>query len=557
VLAASALLSSGRSENDNQSTFVVMQGPLTISVTSSGSIKNREQRIVKNEVEGSTTILWLIDEGKQVKKGDLLVELDSSKLQDNKTQQQITVLNAESAFIRARENLAVTKSQAESDIAKAELDHKFARIDLKKYLEGEYPQELQQAEADIKLAKEELQRAEDKKDWSEKLAEEGYITRIELQADELAWERSRLDLELAEGKLKLLKEYTHTRRLDELNANLEQAQMALERTKRKASADVVQAEAELKAKEQEYERQKSKLDKVNDQLAKCKITAPVAGMVVYASTSSGHWRVNAEPLQEGTQVRERQDLIYLPTTDSMMAEVKIPESSLRKISAGMPVRVTLDAVPGKVFTGKVGKIAMLPDAQSVWLNPDLKVYNTEIYLDDGSDLRPGMNCQAEIIVKRFNDAIYVPVQSVVRLSGRHVVYQPGDSEPVPKPVEVGLDNNQMIRIVKGLKPGEKVLLAPPLAAAGETAHEDTNQQEQKQEQAEKPAVEGTAPESGGSDEGSHTSSSGFDPEKFRNMSQEERRKAFESLTDEEKEKLRRSRRGGGRGGDRGRRGASP
>ena len=451
-------------------TFVTRRGPLVISVTESGTIKNREQIIVKSEVQGRNTILWLIEEGVSVNKGDRLVDLDSSKLEEQKVQQQIVVLNAEAGYIRARENLAVTESQGKSDVAKAELVSKFAKLDLEKYLKGEYPQELRQAQAQITIADEELQRATDKLKWSRDLAGEGYITRTELEADKLAAKRSKLDLELAEGQLGLLKEYTHKRKVEELESDISQAKMALDRVKRKAGADEVQAEAEFKAKDSEFTRQKSKLDMTGRQITKCKIAAPVAGMVVYATTGKGNRRGNVEPLDEGQDVRERQELIYLPTTTSMIAEVKVHESSLRKVREQMPARIQVDALPGKSFSGRVAKIGLLPDAISRFMNPDLKVYSTQVYVDgDGRGLRAGMTCRVEIIVEQYDSATYVPVQSVVRLAGRHVVYVPGPDGPEPRPVEIGLDNNRVVHILNGLSEGQEVLLAPPLSPADRQA----------------------------------------------------------------------------------------
>jgi len=89
------LIRSGLNEKDlsNLATFIVQKGPLTISVTESGTIKPRDQMIIKNEVEGKTSILWLIPEGTEVKQGDLLVELDASQLLDEKINQQISVQN--------------------------------------------------------------------------------------------------------------------------------------------------------------------------------------------------------------------------------------------------------------------------------------------------------------------------------------------------------------------------------------------------------------------------------------------------------------------------------
>ena len=99
-----------------------------------------------------------------------------------------------------------------------------------------------------------------------------------------------------------------------------------------------------------------------------------------------------------------------------------------------------------------------------WMNPDIKVYPAEVYIDgDASSLRPGMTCRVDIIVEEFSDALYIPVQSVVRVNNQPVVYVDGVNGPESRPVEIGLDNDRMIRIVSGLAEDEKVLLMPPLA----------------------------------------------------------------------------------------------
>jgi len=444
-------------------TVEVRRGPLTISVVESGAIKSKEQVSLKSEVEGQTTIIYLVPEGTEVKQGDLLVELDASNLEDARVDQQIRVQNAEAAFIQARENLAVVKNQAESDISAAELDYQFAQEDVTKYLEGEYPQQQREADSRITIAREERERASEKLEWSERLYKEKYISQIELEADRLTFKRAELDHELAVAAKDLLENYTHTRQLAQLNSDVEQTQMALERAKLRANADIVQAEAELSAKDSEFRQQQSKLEKVVRQIGKTKIFAPRDGLVVYATSAQGGRHRRQEPLEEGQAVRERQELIYLPSADSMMAEVQIHESSLEKVQPGLSVRVSVDALPGQVFMGRVGKIAPLPDAQSAWLNPDLKVYPTEIYLGGRHpELRTGMSCQAEILVEKLADAVYVPIHAVVRRGGQPTVYVRAGGGFEPRTVEIGLDNNSMVHIASGLEAGEIVSLAPPL-----------------------------------------------------------------------------------------------
>ena len=289
----------GEKRDDGQPVYEVERGPLTISVTESGSIKAREQVVLKSQLEGQTSVLYVVPEGTRVTNGTLLVELDASQLEDTKINQQIQVENAQAAYITAQENLEVVKNKAQSDVERAELDYEFAQLDLRKYTEGESLRDLNEAKARITLARQDLERAAEELKWSRILYEEEYLAETEMRADELAREKAKYDLDLALENLRVLEEYTYERTLTEMKSNVRQTEMALERAKRKASADVVQAEADLRAKESEYNRQASKLEKIIDQISKTKIFAPADGLVVYATSAKGGCRGNDEPLAEG------------------------------------------------------------------------------------------------------------------------------------------------------------------------------------------------------------------------------------------------------------------
>lgn len=442
-------------------------GPLVINLVESGTVKPREQIIIKSRVEGKATILYLIQEGTKVRQGELLVELDTSTIQDNKVNQEITVQNTESSYVQATENLEVVKNQAKADTEKAELTLRFGQEDLKKYKDGEYPKVYKEYVGKITLAEEELQRARDKLKWSEQLFKEKYLSETELRSDQLAQKRCELDVQTTTANLSLLENYTYKRQIDELASNVSQAAMALERIRRSASANIVQAEAQLKARELELNRQKQKLEKLNQQIEMSKIYAPADGLVIYSTSARTSWRGNAEPLAEGQEVFERQELIYLPTADTYIGEIRVHETNLKKIYLGLPVRVRVDALPGQIFMGKITRIAPLPDAQVMFMNPDLKLYATTVEIEGGANvLKSGMNCEAEIIVEQHREVVHVPVQCVVRESGSPVVYVKRSTGGTEKrKVELGNDNNRMIHIVSGLREGEEVLLTPPLEVA--------------------------------------------------------------------------------------------
>ena len=114
----------------------------------------------------------------------------------------------------------------------------------------------------------------------------------------------------------------------------------------------------------------------------------------------------------------------------------------------------VDAFPGRVFDGRLVKIGILPDGQSAQLNPDLKLNKCENECDiKDITIRPGMSCDVELIKEAYEDALYVPVQCVVRVEGVPRVYVNDDGEWVPRIVRVGLDNNRMIHVLEGVRAG--------------------------------------------------------------------------------------------------------
>jgi HlyD family secretion protein len=553
IFLSGQFLKTKNSSELNGPTYEVKRGPLTISFVESGTIKARDQVILKNEVEGSTSITYIIPEGNRVKKDDLLIELDVSSLEDQKIDREIAVQNGEAAFIGAKESLAVVENQAKSDVDLATLTLDFAKQDIDKYIRGEYPYEVDKANADITLAEEELTRADDTLKWSEKLFSQSYISKTELQADELSKNKSQLNVELAKKSKELLNEYTYKRNLAKFQSDVNQAEMAMERTKRKANADVIQAQAELKAKESEFGRQKDKLAKVEDQIKKTKVYAPADGLVIYATSAKASGRhSSAEPLDVGRAVKEREELIYLPTGDSSKAEIMTHESNLKKTSKGLPAIITVDALQGKTFYGTIESIAPLPDAQSMWMNPDLKVYTTEIYID-GNDptLRTGMSCQAEIIVKQYQDALYIPIQAVIKIGTAFTVYVKSGKSFQPRQVKLGLDNNKVVHILEGLKEGDIILLNPPFksttAGSQNRSPSEQSSEENRDGMQEKIAqgLNNVETNQRPADANQNASAGASNAEKgkrqIENMTPEQReemRKKYEQMTPEEREKAR-------------------
>jgi HlyD family secretion protein len=441
----------------------VQRGDFLVSIIEGGTLKALHEVTVRSELEGVAKILSIVPEGTNVQMGDLLIELDSSDLRDRVNAQEVVYENTKFSYVQAKESLAIQQSVIESNIKDYELRVEFAQTDLEKYKEGDWPQMLKNVDARTTIAREETERAKERFKWTQELHAKGYATKSELEADSLTVKRKEIEVSQAEEEKRLLTKYDYPKRVRQLEANLDQARKELERLRRRSESQIAQLDASLKSQSNTLDLQEKRLNELKDQLKLTKIIAPQDGLVVYASSSSPG---SGTLIEEGATVRQKQDIIKLPDVSQMLLEVRVHESHVQQIAPGLQAWVTIDSLHDQRFRGTVRKVAVLPDSTSRYFNPNLKVYTTEVLIEDElPDIKPGVSGRAEIIITNIADVLTVPIQAVTTIKGQQVCLVGNHSTPTPVPVEVGLFNDRVIEIKSGLKAGERVLLAP--AASGD------------------------------------------------------------------------------------------
>ena len=579
---------------------VVKSGDLPITVLAEGNLQAIRSQEIRCRVEGQTTIIKLIQEGtfltpEDVEAKRVLVELDSSRLRDDEAQQEVTVAGARASLTQAEKSYEIQKDQNESNIQAATLEVEFARMDLERYLGaplavrlgsaevdfaalahseelgGAALQERRNIQMDIDLAGEEVARAEDTVEWTATLADKGYVTRTELDVDRLVLKRRQVERDKSLTALDLFMRYEFVKQAKQLFANANETIKELSRVRARADSELAKADAELKSNQATYGLREARLKKIKTQIKNCVIHARQPGLVIYASSSD--WRGRAQNvIEEGATVRERQAVIQVPDTSAMAVDVKVHESSVKKIKPGQPVSITADAFPDLRLRGKVVKVAPLPDPQSRWLNPDLKVYSTLVAIEgDHRNLKPGMSAKAEILIDNIKNAVYVPVQAVHVVDGKTFCYLVTDAESRAQPVVVGATNDVFVRIIEGLEPGQRVVLrprvgtgkvGPPGAGAQATAQAKGGDGAASRPAAAsrpvKMAPPAAAPGEARGERPERGRPEGRDSERGarggrQNMTPEQReqmRKRFENMTPKQREEMRRQfrERGGRRGG---------
>ena len=444
----------------------VERGPFLVTLSVQGHLDSQKNATLVSEVEGTTTIISIVSEGTLVKAGEVVCQLDSSAMAEKAKQQEITVAQADAALTQARENLAIQKTQNESDIAAAVLKLELARLDLKKFEMGEYPKQKNDLEGNVTLAEQNLAKSQDAFEFTNRQVKKGYKTQAELEASRIQVRQDTLKLQSSKEELKVLTVYTKERTETELAANSKELERDLARVKLKSISAEAQAEKEHKSRELTSEIENDKLNKLKRQIAVCTIRAPQDGEVVYANQSSGNGRggsSQADIIAEGTVVRERQQIINLPDVTLMKVSCRIHESLIGSVKKGLTAKARIDAYPDEVFNGVVSIVASVP-MSGKWPNTDLREYDTQIFLTDEtakvSKLRPGLTAQLELLVDSRGDVMQCPIQAVVAAGEKHLVYVQTPEGHRQQFVKTGESNTSHVEIVEGLDVGDKVVMNP-------------------------------------------------------------------------------------------------
>ena len=231
-------------------------------------------------------------------------------------------------------------------------------------------------------------------------------------------------------------------------AEVELARTDLERTRDLAAKKVVSS-SELDAAESKFRRLTAVVDQMRSNIRKKAIVAPFDGQL-------GIRQVNI-----GQMINSGQPVVPLQSLDPVFADFALPQQYFSKLSQGLEIRVTTDAMPGRVFTGKLTAVNSMVDVatrnvmvQATLANPD-------------HVLRPGMFAKVEVVLPEKERALVIP--------GSAISYAPfGDSVFViekkkdPKTgkesqeirqqfVRVGEARGDLVSITNGLKAGETVV----------------------------------------------------------------------------------------------------
>lgn len=200
----------------------------------------------------------------------------------------------------------------------------------------------------------------------------------------------------------------------------------------------------------ELEAAKASWELTRLQLSYTDIRSPIAGTVT----------IRAERVKIGNTVMPAGGVIatsdsalfVVEDLDSLILRINVPERELAKLSVDQVAELSFDAVPGRVFAGKV-------DLISPYVDPATATFGVRVRVTDtGGLLRPGMFARVALVYERKLDALQIPRTALLDGDGPPKVFVVKDGKAAERPVQLGLTNGAYVEIVTGLKDGEQVVV---------------------------------------------------------------------------------------------------
>ena len=410
----------------------VKRGMFIHEILGRGSVDSAKNVEVRCRVESAgmegLSIVTVVPEGTLVKKGDMLIELESSRLEENTEKQLVTVIGSKAKL-----------EQAQADLKTAELT-------LTEYLEGTYEQQIKTIESEIFSAREQVHTQEDNLAHFNRLYERDYITYSTIEAYLIELDKAKLARGIAEQKLDVLQRLTKEKMVTQYEAA------------------ITTAKALVAAAEQTFQIDENRLEHLKRQLANCTIYAPSDGQVVYYMP---RWGSDENLVREGMKVIDKQILILLPDPTQMQVKGLINEANVRYVSKGQKTAVRLEAFLNQVFDGVVSNVN--PYAEQAGFmggnNMSREYLATVRILNPPEDIKTGLTAEVRITVNEIPNALLLPRQAVFEYGKKMyaVTYNDGKWDKVE--VKTGPPNDKEVVILEGLNEGDTVVL-------GAWAHRD-------------------------------------------------------------------------------------
>jgi HlyD family secretion protein len=410
------------------------------SVSATGTVASLREAKIASKLSGIVAEVF-VREGQRVQAGTPLLRLRTSDLVASAAQARAGADNARARLMQLQNGARPEERlQAAAAVAQAEAAVQSAQANLLAKERGARPQEREQAANLVAQAKAALDLAQADVQRMRSLFQMGAISKQQLDAAETQFRQAQAAYDSTRQQQALVNEGPRVEELMTARAQLRQAQAALESARQSLRLVEIGARPEeIAAARAQLAQAEAVLAATQVQLRDATVAAPFAGTITQRSVEPGEATSPATPA------------FVLAQLDDVFAELAVPERQRPGLRVGQAVSVTVDALPGSPFAGKIEEVQPGATVSSRSFAVKVRVPNSQ------GVLRPGMFARGTITVAVRPNVLQVPDSAVLTTVGKPIVFIVQGGKAVRHEVTLGERQDGMVEITSGLAGGEQVV----------------------------------------------------------------------------------------------------
>jgi multidrug efflux pump subunit AcrA (membrane-fusion protein) len=439
----------GRSkEPPRVETALVKEGPFVVGITRDGTLRCADVASVRAQ-RWNSLLTWLIEDGAEVKEGDLIAKLDVSEVHS-------WLSSAQLDFQRAEAEVGQTKRDRERDyeLTKDRLKGRERALEL----EGKQQQgQQEEAQAQLDYDDWQLKWTTIDRDRQERLGKAGLVPAAHLEQAERGLRSKQRALAKTDKRLGNLKA-EHAARREETKGDVETIQFELQVAQGRIGESV-------KLAEQRVEWGKRRLEEAKQYSGEKELRAPRGGVIVLGRNYDQY---PPRALKAGDRLTRSTQVAGIVNLADLAAELRVEEAAASKLKVGQKVIVTVKGAPGREFEGRVKDICPVAREANTWEDsraiPGQRVFDFRVVVlkPDPKVLRPGAKAKVQFVLRRLPKRVYLPLEALQQdEQGRTVVYVQRGWRFEKHVIETGERNDEAVAVSRGVRAGERVALGDP------------------------------------------------------------------------------------------------
>ncbi len=469
------LVSTVASADDGAHKKEVAKTPETVKATSD---LFREYELIDTRVEAkhsaelamdmdifsSLVVDTILPPGTRVEKGDVVATFKKDKLEDHIREVTYGLKMAAISLEEAETNLARTirMNDLDQQLAKQAWAHAQEDADYSKRVSA--PLAVRQAQKNLEASEFQAEYANEELDQLEKMYKEDELTE---ESEKIVLKRARRSLDQSQFVLEMTKARTDHALKTEFPREKVSQEQALARAKLEHEKAMTSLPAQRQLKELEvqkqkfaYEKQRRELEKLEADLVRLTLRAPIDGIVYHGQSRRGAWRNapgrQSRVIEPGESIPQGAAVITIASPDELRLRGEVAEKQLATIRPGLTGSARPTSNPEKRFEAKVVEIGSVPVDDGKF---DCILSGEGI----ANPLVPGMTCAVKFLVYEKKNAVFAPKSSVFSDDDgqSYYVFVPTEDGHDRRDVKAGKTKGELLEILSGLKKGDAILKSKP------------------------------------------------------------------------------------------------